>query len=82
MCEQKNNNNNNKKCLRFFPKRKNLQIRPIMSSSDVAEDEELSEPEFKEHADITGISTSWFSPVFLTVYRGVAVVIKKKFLRY
>lgn len=53
-----------------------------MSSSDVAEDEELSEPEFKEHADITGISTSWFSPVFLTVYRGVAVVIKKKFLRY
>lgn len=66
----------------FFPKRKNLQIRPIMSSSDVAEDEELSEPEFKEHADITGISTSWFSPVFLTVYRGVAVVIKKKFLRY
>lgn len=56
---------------------KHLQMRPIMNSSDVAEVEEPSEPEFKEQADVSGISTSRFSSVFSAVYRAVAVVVKK-----
>lgn len=37
-----------------------LQLRPIMSESYVVEIEELSKPEFIEHADITDISTAGF----------------------
>lgn len=44
---------------------KNLELRPIIDSSDVAKVEKLSEPEFKHHAESTGILRVFFPPGFL-----------------